>query len=126
MDTTIGKYVKNWNALDTTIYFVEILASKITRRIREEIKEPDVEEIIMAETQHLQDELTYYKAHQRPGELVEQCGGYLCPECGKSIAAELVDTFRVKYCPECGKRITKQYPAPFITGRCDGRKGIVK
>lgn len=113
MDTTIGKYVKNWNALDTTIYFIEVLASKITRRIREEIKEPDVEEIIMVETQHLQDELTYYKSHQRPGELVAQRDGYLCPECGKRIAAELVEKFQVKHCPECGKRITRHKPLPF-------------
>lgn len=117
MDTTIGKYVKNWNALDTTIYFIEVLASKITRRIREEIKEPDVEEIIMVETQYLQEELTYYKAHQRPGELVEQCGGYRCPECGKRIATDLVETFQVKHCPECGKRITKHKPFKDNPGR---------
>ncbi|MCM1221374.1 MAG: hypothetical protein NC548_43525 [Lachnospiraceae bacterium] len=110
MDTTIGKYVKNWNALDTVIYFIEVFAARITHRIHEETDEPDVEEIIQAETQHLQDEITYYKAHQRPAWIIERDGMYFCPECGKCLAKELVDTFKVKYCPECGKRLARQHP----------------
>lgn len=101
----IGRYIKNWNALDTAIYFIEILASKIMHRLREETEEPNVEEIILAETQYLQDELTYYKVHQEPGRIVESGKRYFCPECRKAIETELIDIFKIKYCPECGKRI---------------------
>ncbi|MDE7030592.1 MAG: hypothetical protein K2P63_11600 [Lachnospiraceae bacterium] len=85
---------------------IEIFAVRIKHRIHEET-EPAVEEIIDAETHYLQKEITYYRAHQRPGRLIEQCGTYYCPECNRCIPAELIDNFKIKYCPECGKRIVK-------------------
>lgn len=103
------RYVKNWNPLDTAIYYIEIFAIKIKQRLHEET-EPAVEEIIDAETQYLQEEITYYRAHQRPGRIVEQQGTYYCPECQKGIASELIDSYKIKYCPECGKRIVKHQP----------------
>ena len=109
MNRTTNKYVKNWNVLDTAIFYIEILAVRIKNRLQEEA-EPAVEEIIDAETQYLQEEITYYRAHQRPGRIVEQQGAYYCPECRKCIAPELVDIFKIKYCPECGKRIVKHQP----------------
>lgn len=110
----MGRYVKDWNALDTVIYYIELFAARIIHRLHDEAKEPAVEEIIMAETQYLQDEITYYRAHQRPGRIVEQRGVYFCPECEKSITSELVNIYMIKYCPECGKRITKQQPLSFM------------
>ncbi len=58
----------------------------------------------------LQEEITYYRAHQRPGRIVEQHGTYCCPACRKYIASELIDNYKIKYCPECGKRIIKHQP----------------
>lgn len=100
------RYVKNWNPLDTAIYYIEIFAIKIKQRLHEETA-PAVEEIIDAETQYLQEEITYYRAHQRPGWIVDRQGTYCCPECRKNIASELIDDYKIKYCPECGKRIVK-------------------
>lgn len=103
------RYVKNWNMLDTVIYYIEIFAVRIKLRLQEEA-EPAVEEIIDAETHYLQEEITYYRAHQRPGRIVDQQGRYCCPECRNGIASELVDDYKIKYCPECGKRIVKHQP----------------
>ena len=108
--TILNKYVKNWNMLDTVIYFIELFAARIKQCLYEETKEPAIEEIIDAETQYLQDEITYYRGHQRPGRIVEQQGTYCCPECSKGMAAELIDSYKIKYCPECGKRIVKHQP----------------
>ena len=91
--------------LDTVIYYIEIFAVRIKLRLQEEA-EPAVEEIIDAETQYLQEEITYYRAHQRPGRI----GTYCCPACRKYIASELIDNYKIKYCPECGKRIIKHQP----------------
>ncbi len=103
------RYVKNWNMLDTVIYYIEIFAVRIKLRLQDEA-EPAVEEIIDAETHYLQEEITYYRAHQRPGRIVEQHGTYCCPACRKYIASELIDSYKIKYCPECGKRIVKHQP----------------
>ena len=103
------KYVKNWNVLDTVIYYIEIFATRIKHRLHEET-EPAVEEIIDAETQYLQEEIVYYRSHQRPGRITELQGGYCCPECRKGIAPELIDNYKIKYCPECCKRIVKHQP----------------
>ncbi len=103
------RYVKNWNLLDTAIYYIEIFAAKIKQHLHEEA-EPAVEEIIDAETQYLQEEIIHYRAHQRPGWIVDQQGTYCCPECRKGIASELIDDYKIKYCPECGKRIVKHQP----------------
>ena len=52
------RYVKNWNMLDTVIYYIEIFAVRIKLRLQEEA-EPAVEEIVDAETHYLQEEITY-------------------------------------------------------------------
>lgn len=92
--------VKEWTKLDQIIYKIE---EKI-KDLQERNTEPDVETMIMAETEHLHQENEQLKRKQYPGMLLKQDEQYLCPDCGEIIELELIMK-KKKFCPECGKRI---------------------
>lgn len=92
--------VKEWTKLDQLIYEME----KKIRDIQNLSNEPDVETMILAETQHLQQENEQLKKKQFPCMLRNENGRYLCPDCGEAVSSDFVEQ-KKKFCPECGKRI---------------------
>lgn len=97
--------ITEWNYIDKLLY-------KLGRGIdtvKETLfcKEPDVEEIITAETKHLKQENKQLKELQYPRKLERKDKNYICPNanCRVEIAGILIENYRIKYCPECGQRI---------------------
>ena len=99
--------VKEWNPLDTFLYKLDIEIGKVREIFFD--KEPDVETMIEAETNHLRKENESLRELQYP-KLIrkkENSNNYICPniKCNNEIHPVLIEQYRVKFCPECGQRI---------------------
>lgn len=93
-----------WNALDTIIYKIEqILGSVVSQWKESKDPEPDVEEIIAAETRHLQKVNDEYKRMQYPADLILKDDKEYCPACN----TEMPEGYIGKCCFECGQRIRR-------------------
>lgn len=105
-----------WNFIDSFIYKVESIFSRLSNDIKEnEEKLPEPEEMIEAATKHLQQENEQLKRKEYPGVLKDKEGIYYCPDCQTEISSLLIETYHVKYCPECGKRIMMPISCPYVT-----------
>lgn len=95
---------KHWNRVDTLIYKIEKAINNLIDQWKEsEDPDPNIDEIIAAETQHLKSENEKYKRMLYPTELVFRDGKNHCPECD----IEIPDNYQGKCCSECGQRIKK-------------------
>lgn len=99
--------VAKWNALDSMIFSIEKLITRLAAEVKDSKDElPTPEEMIAAATKELQAENNELKQYRIPGHLIEQGGSYACPVCQKEILnIEDLKTNAVKYCDNCGKRI---------------------
>lgn len=96
---------KHWNRIDTLIYKIEKIISSLIDHWKESgDTEPDIEEIIAAETQHLRTENEEYKKMRYPLDLIVRDGNTYCPECDTKIPEE----YQGKCCFECGQRIKRK------------------
>ena len=96
---------KHWNRVDTLIYKVEKLINNLIDQWKEAKEpEPDIDEILAAETQYLKSENEKYKQMLFPEELLVRDGKRYCPECETEIPEE----YTGKCCFECGQRIKRK------------------
>lgn len=94
-----------WNSVDTLIYKFEKAINHIVSQWKESKEpEPDVEEIIAAETEHLRSENEEYKKMLYPMELRIVGDKMYCPECD----TEIPEDYQGKCCSECGQRIKRK------------------
>lgn len=94
-----------WNVVDTIIYRIEKMIKTIIDQWKEsKDPEPDVEEIIAAETQHLKEENEEYKKMLYPADVVILEDKTYCPRCN----VEIPKTFDGKCCSDCGQRLSKR------------------
>lgn len=110
-------YMNKWNLLDKLIYKIEILLSQLFHYIKENKEMPDPEEMILAATQHLQEENDKLKEYRVPETVIFCNEKYQCPKCKKVIYTELIEHYKVKHCPECGKRFFKFNKSEKLTKR---------
>lgn len=102
--------VSNWNVIDSVIYFIENILSKLIDKVREsKDKLPEPEEMIEAATRELQEEKEELLQYRIPGQMIKLDGHYACPKC-KTM---LPDSLDYKYCPECGKRVVVPNAYPY-------------
>lgn len=96
----------NFNLIDRVIFSVEAAIKRVTLSIRDE-KAPDPEEMILAATQHLQEENEQLKDFRIPEKVAfdEEKAAYRCPKCGYDLSQQLVEEYKIKHCIECGKRL---------------------
>lgn len=94
-------YAARWNKIDSVIFFCENKIKELGTAIADSrAAEPDVELMILAETEHLRAENENLKRRELPVYLIEENGQYFCPKCrAKALTAE------VKYCSNCGHRV---------------------
>ena len=94
-----------WNMVDTLIYQIEKMINMIIDQWREsKDPEPDVEEIIAAETKHLKEENEEYKKMLYPAELVIRKEKTYCPR----FDVEIPIPFTGKCCSGCGQRLSRR------------------
>lgn len=94
-----------WNIVDTVIFKIENAANNLINSWKESREpEPDVEEIIAAETQFLKSENEKYKKMQYPTELIIIDDKKYCPECN----IEIPNDYYGKCCFDCGQRIKRK------------------
>ncbi|MBD5469926.1 MAG: hypothetical protein HDR19_02050 [Lachnospiraceae bacterium] len=106
--------IMKWNIIDSIIFSIENLISKIAREIKDVREDmPDPEEMIAAATKELQDENEELKQYRIPGSLIEQDGIYMCPVCRKEISDIDGLNNKIKYCNNCGKRIILSKISPY-------------
>lgn len=100
--------IHNFNPIDRLLYFIEEVVLKAVHLIKQE-KAPDPEMMIMAATQHLQNENEQLKEYRIPEKLIFDHTNrtYLCPKCKKELNQELIEKYRIKCCAECGKRLLR-------------------
>ena len=95
---------EHWNRVDTLIYKVECMIKHLVGQWRETKEpEPDIEEIISAEVNHLKTENEEYKKMLYPAELIVKEGKKYCPACETAIPMDYIG----KCCFECGQRIKR-------------------
>lgn len=93
-----------WNAIDTVIYHIEKKINMIIDQWKEaKDPEPDVKEIIAAETQYLKKENEEYKKMLYPADPVILEDKLYCPRCN----VEIPKSFDGKCCFDCGQRLRK-------------------
>lgn len=101
--------IMKWNAVDTIIFSIEKLISKVADEVKEAKDElPVPEEMIAAATKELKEENEELRQYRIPGYLIEHDRAYECPACGREISPEEIEGLKsktVKYCNNCGKRI---------------------
>ena len=101
-----------WNIIDQVFFTIE----NIIKSVHEEIcdaasREPDVELMIEAETEHLQREKERLKKRDIPVYLIEEENKVICPKCrAQQQSAD------VKYCCRCGHRVTRRMSKEFEKG----------
>lgn len=94
-----------WNAVDTVIYKIEKMVTMIINQWKEsKDPEPDVEEIIAAETKHLKEENEEYKKMLYPAEVILQEDKAYCPRCN----VEIPQNYSGKCCFDCGQRLHRR------------------
>lgn len=99
-------YAANWNKIDSVIFFCESKIKELKTAIEDSrAAEPDVESMILAETEHLRVENENLKRREMPVYLIEENGHYFCPKC-----QEKVPEAEVRYCSNCGHRLIKHIP----------------
>lgn len=99
--------MSKWNCLDEIIYKVELLVIQIIHYIKDNKEMPEPEEMILAATQHLQEENEQLKEYRIPGRVIIYEDKCQCPKCKEVLDNELFEKYKVKHCPECGKRLFK-------------------
>ena len=94
----------HWNRVDTLIYKMECLVKHLIGQWKESKEpEPNIEDIISAEVEHLTAENEEYKKMLYPMGLIVREGKKHCPGCDK----EIPDDYTGKCCFECGQRIKR-------------------
>lgn len=103
------KIEKNWNVVDTVIFSIEKQIYAIIESLRSNRDTIDPEEMILAATEHLQNENEELKKYRIPEKIIiVEHGQYTCPNCRKEVHHELLKKYKIKYCPECGQRFLTQ------------------
>lgn len=110
-DRIMGYAVK-WNKLDAAIAFCEDKCRKLRKAYQDSSDaEPDPEEMILAETEHLRRENEGLRKRETPVYLLENgAEQYYCPVCRQPISDP-----NFRYCPDCGHRVMRHIPLPFET-----------
>lgn len=109
-----------WNVVDTLIYKIEKVIGTIVDQWREsKDPEPDVEEIIAAETQHLTEENEEYKKMCYPAELVFKEDKLYCPRC----SVEIPEAYSGKCCYDCGQRLKRKIDQNLVLFGSDHPEG---
>ena len=99
-------YAAKWNKLDSVISFCESKVKELKRAIVESAEaDPNPEDIILAETEHLRNENEKLKKREVPLYLIEDKEQYFCPKC----QTQLPDP-DIKYCFNCGHRVIRCIP----------------
>lgn len=102
-------FLSHWNVIDKMIFLIENALKRIWESICDSsAKEPDVELMIAAETEHLMKENESLKKREVPLYLIEEgtSNVCLCPKCRTCLSGHNV--INIKYCPNCGHRVTKR------------------
>lgn len=99
-------YAAKWNKIDSVIFFCENKIKELGTAIAgSNSSEPDVELMILAETEHLRIENENLRKRELPVYLIEENGQYFCPKC-----KEKVPSAEAKYCSNCGRRLIRHIP----------------
>ena len=98
-------YAAKWNKLDSVILFCERKLKELKQAIAESAEsDPDPEEMILAETEHLRNENEKLRKREIPLYLIEDGERYFCPKCQVQVPDP-----GIKYCSNCGHRVMKKY-----------------
>lgn len=98
--------LSRWNIIDKMIFSIENAIKRIWGDIRDSsAKEPDVELMIAAETEHLMKENENLKKREIPLYLIEEGTNAICPKCRACLPRH--NAINIKYCPNCGHRVTR-------------------
>lgn len=93
----------SWNKFDRLIFRIENVVKNIKEGINEaDASEPDVELMIAAETEHLQNENEKLKRREMPLHMAKSGEEYICPKCRGQIT-----DMNAKYCSNCGQRVIR-------------------
>lgn len=99
-------YAAKWNKIDSVIFFCESKLKGLKQAITDgAAADPDPEEMILAETEHLRNENERLKNREIPLYLIKDGEQYFCPKC----QIQVPDPMK-RYCSNCGHRIIKHIP----------------
>lgn len=102
-------HATKWNKIDSVIFFCESRLKGLKQAITESAEaDPDPEEMIRAETEHLKNENERLKKREIPLYLIEDGKQFFCPKCQTQVPDPMN-----RYCSNCGNRIIKHIPIDY-------------